>query len=69
MKIALISISNLQLSFPIMIRSAALPVAEAAALANRKKYRAVRSVPSEQCDNISDRVAENAALEYHNLKE
>ncbi len=52
-----------------MIRSAALPVAEAAALANRKKYRVVRSVPSEQCDNISDRVAENAALEYHNLKE
>ena len=52
-----------------MIRSAALPAADSAALANGKKYRAVRSVPSEQCDNISDWVAENAALEYHDLKE
>lgn len=53
---------------PIMIRSAALPVAEAAVLANRKKYRAVRSAPSEQCDNISDRAAERADFEYHDLK-
>lgn len=52
-----------------MIRSAALPVADSAVLSNRKKYRAVRNLPNEQCDNISDRVAENAALEYHNLKE
>ena len=51
-----------------MIRSAALPVAEAAALANRKKYRAVRSVPSEQCDNISDREAEKAERDYEDLK-
>ena len=67
-KIALISISNLQLNCQIMIRSAALPVAEAAALTNRKKYRAVRSAPSEQCDNISDRAAERADFEYHDLK-
>ena len=52
-----------------MIHSAALPVAEAVALANRKKYRAVRSAPSKQCDNISDRAAEKADREYHDLKE
>ena len=51
-----------------MIRSAALPVADTAALANRKKYRAVRSVPSEQCDNISDREAEKAERDYEDLK-
>ena len=51
-----------------MIRSAALPVAEAAVLTNRKKYRAMRSAPSEQCDNISDRAAERADFEYHDLK-
>ena len=47
----------------ILILSTALPVAEEAALTNRKKYRAVRSAPSEQCDYISDRAkmyAENA---------
>ena len=68
MKIALISISNLQLSFPIMIRSDALPVAETAVLSNRKKYRAVRSAPSKQCDNISDRAAEKAERDYEDLK-
>ena len=67
-KIALTSISNLQLNCQIMIRSAALPVAEAVALTNRKKYRAVRSAPSEQCDNISDRETERADFEYHDLK-
>ena len=51
-----------------MIRSAALPAADSAALANGKKYRAVRSVPSEQCDNISDRAAERADFECHDLK-
>ncbi len=51
-----------------MIRSAALPAAEAAALANRKKYRAVRSATSEQCDYISDREAERADFECHDLK-
>ena len=51
-----------------MIRSAALPVGEAVALTNRKKYRVVRSAPSEQCDNISDRAAERADFECHDLK-
>ena len=68
-KIALISISNLQLNCQIMIRSATLPVAEAAALTNRKKYRAVRSAPSEQCDNISDRAVERADFECHDFEE
>ena len=48
-----------------MIRSAALPVAEAAALANRKKYRAVRNLPNEQCDNSSDRTVEKADIEHN----
>ena len=51
-----------------MIRSDALPVADSAALTNRKKYRAVRSAPSEQCDNISDRAAEKAERDYEDLK-
>ena len=51
-----------------MIRSAALPAAEAAVLANRKKYRAMRSAPSEHCDNISDRAAEKAERDYEDLK-
>ena len=67
-KIALISISNLQLNCQIVIRSTALPVTEEATLTNRKKYRAVRSAPSEQCDNISDRSAERADFECHDLK-
>ena len=51
-----------------MIRSAALPVADLAALTNRKKYRAVRNLPIEQCDNISDRAAEKAERDYEDLK-
>ena len=51
-----------------MIRSATLPAAEAAVLANRKKYRAVRNVTNEQCDNISDRAAEKAERDYEDLK-
>ena len=51
-----------------MIHSAALPVAETAVLSNRKKYRAVRNRPIEQCDNIFDRAAENAERDYEDLK-
>ncbi len=51
-----------------MIRSAALPVADTAALTNRKKYRAMRSAPSKKCDNISDRAAEKAERDYEDLK-
>ena len=51
-----------------MIRSAALPVADLAALANRKKYRAVRNRTIEQCDNISDRTVEKAERDYEDLK-
>lgn len=38
-----------------MIHALALPVAEEASAMNRKKYRATRSAPSEQGDNIFDR--------------
>ncbi|MEI3542321.1 MAG: hypothetical protein V8P98_05945 [Acutalibacteraceae bacterium] len=48
-----------------MIRSAALPVADSAVLSNRKKYRAVRNLPNEQCDNISDRTVEKADIEHN----
>ena len=51
-----------------MIRSTALPVADTAVLANRKKYRAVRNRTIEQCDNISDRAAEKAERDYEDLK-
>ena len=52
-----------------MIRSAALPVADLAALTNRNKYRAVRNRHIEQCDNISDRAAEKTDRVYHDIKE
>lgn len=42
-----------------MIRSAPRPVDDKGALSNRKKYRAMRSAPSEQCDNVSDRNTTN----------
>ena len=41
--------------FEKMVRSTPRPVDEAGVLTNRKKYRAERSAPNEQCDNISDR--------------
>jgi hypothetical protein len=39
-----------------VVRKAALPVADTAALANRKKHRGLRSASSEQGDNVFDRV-------------
>ena len=51
-----------------MIRSAALPAADSAALANRKKYRAVEVLQASNATNISDRAAERADFEYHDLK-
>ena len=40
-----------------MVRRATRSVDDKGALADRKKYRAVRNAPSKQCDNIFDRNA------------
>ena len=51
-----------------MICSVPRPMDETGALSNRTKYRAVRNLPNEQCDNISDRAAEKAERDYEDLK-